>query len=156
MQPLHHSPPSSSPQTAQAASQAETPRSERSFGSDLGDDARDYLRRHLTAMTDRQRGTGGSLVPAHVAAKLAQHHSVRPAPRHGMFGMGSTLVLVDQDKAKAPTIEDELGPLMPEQKVRGLNPMSSGLRVPRRCMASQAPGPCSAQAPPQACMPYTR
>ncbi|KAL6780975.1 GPT3 [Auxenochlorella protothecoides x Auxenochlorella symbiontica] len=94
-----------------AASEVDTPRSEASFGSDLGDDARDYLQRHLSVMADRQRG---GLVPAHVAAKLAAHHTVRPAPRHGMFGMGSTLVLVDQAREAAePGAEDELGSLGP-------------------------------------------
>lgn len=108
----------------------ETPRSEASFGSDLGEEARDYLQRHLTAMADRQRA-GGGLVPAHVAAKMAAHHSVRPAPGHGMFGMGSTLVLVEPEKrAGERGAEEELGRLGPRPQGRAASGFFGAWAIP--------------------------
>lgn len=69
-------------------------------------------------MADRQRA-GGGLVPAHVVAKMAAHHSVRKAPGHGMFGMGSTLVLVEPEKHPGEaTVEEELGRLGPRPETR--------------------------------------
>lgn len=75
------------------ASEVGTPRSEASAMSGMSEDARAYLERHLA----RLAGRGGGLVPAHIAANMAEHHTIHGGHgKHGLWGIGSTLVLANE------------------------------------------------------------
>lgn len=90
---------------SQAGSEPLTPRSEASDVSAMSAEARAYLERHLANIA---RGRGG-LVPAHVQAQLAEHHTIHGGHgKHGVWGMGSTLVLHNKRRDSVEGSEADL------------------------------------------------
>lgn len=83
--------------------------SEREGGRERGmmpDAERALLERRVAQLAERH----GGLVPAQVAASLQAHHHLHvPHGRHGMFPMGSTLVMVDGHRGSVEGSEDEEG-----------------------------------------------
>lgn len=80
---------------SEEASEIGTPASEVSAATAMSEGARAYLERHLA----RLAGRGGGLVPAHVAANMAQHHTIHGGHgKHGLWGLGSTLVLTSEQR----------------------------------------------------------
>lgn len=82
-----------------------TPRSEASDVSGMSAEAQAYLERHLAIVA---RGRGG-LVPAHVQKQLDKHHTIHGGHgKHGLWGMGSTLVLHNKRRDSVEGSEADL------------------------------------------------
>ncbi|KAL4457256.1 hypothetical protein ABPG75_012121 [Micractinium tetrahymenae] len=90
---------------SEGGSEPLTPRSEASDVSAMSAEARAYLERHLANIA---RGRGG-LVPAHVQAQLDKHHTIHGGHgKHGLWGMGSTLVLQNKRRDSVEGSEADL------------------------------------------------
>lgn len=73
-----------------AASEAGTPQR---VGQPLSSEDKALLERRLAIIAESRDGT----VPLQVTASMKAHHHIR-RPQHGMFAMGSTLVMVNDDR----------------------------------------------------------
>ena len=75
-----------------AASQAATPQD---TGNELSSEDKSLLERRLARMAEEHNG----MLPQSFSANMEAHHHIRPPHgQHGMMAMGSTLVLVNDDR----------------------------------------------------------